>query len=153
MTVVDFQESALKIGKELIGSQKGGNLISWEVGNLESLNYPDSSFDRIYSSRVFQHLNSPEKGAAEIVRTLKPGGKFVIYLQNKLCPLNINYYSRVYTPSQVKSWFKDIRLSELHVSTMDFCPTFIGSMQIEKTMEKMPVLNLFGGKVVLWGTK
>ena len=79
ITLLDYQKSALVLGEKLIGKKNNSNRISWEEGNIESLPYPDNHYDKIYSGRVFQHLNSPIKGAEELVRVLKPGGKFVIF--------------------------------------------------------------------------
>src|SRR5271155_5810955 len=42
--------------------------------NLESLTFPDSSFDLVITQDVFEHVLRPEKAFAEIARTLKPGG-------------------------------------------------------------------------------
>jgi len=37
VTAIDLQESALEIGRKLIGTKSNGNNIKWEVGNLENL--------------------------------------------------------------------------------------------------------------------
>lgn len=42
------------------------------------LDFPDASFDAVYSFDVFEHLDRPEKAAEEIVRVLKPGGAAVL---------------------------------------------------------------------------
>ena len=48
--------------------------------NLAKLDYPDNSFDHVYSICVFEHLDFPIKQAAlkEIARCLKPGGIFAL---------------------------------------------------------------------------
>jgi SAM-dependent methyltransferase len=45
--------------------------------DLENQTFPDSTFDLVLSQDVFEHVLSPEKGFAEIARTLKPGGAHV----------------------------------------------------------------------------
>lgn len=57
----------------------GPGSVLFEEGNiLETLAYPDDTFDIVYSSQVFGHLQpSPElplRALAEIRRVLKPGG-------------------------------------------------------------------------------
>jgi ubiquinone/menaquinone biosynthesis C-methylase UbiE len=52
--------------------------VEFKVGDVHKLEFPDGSFSACRSDRVFQHLESPEQALAEIVRTLKPGGRVVI---------------------------------------------------------------------------
>lgn len=160
ITAVDLTVDALKTGKNVIGENKNKNKITWLNGDLQSLDFEDESFDVVYSARVFQHLNSPEKGVSELMRVLKKGGRFVIFLQNKLCPLNVTYYSRLYSPFQVKGWFSDVDVNELNVSTMDFYPHYLKlglsdniKLKFERMFERVPVINQFGGKVLVWGNK
>jgi ubiquinone/menaquinone biosynthesis C-methylase UbiE len=160
VTAMDLQDDALQIGRKLIGEDCEGNRIDWQTGNLECLKFADETFDIVYSARVFQHLDDPAKGIQEIVRTLKPGGRFLIFLQNKLCPLNRDYYARMYTPEEVEDWFEGVSTTTRTVSSMDFYPGKLNRlfplsvrMGIEAAMGHVPVIRRFGGKVVVWGVK
>jgi ubiquinone/menaquinone biosynthesis C-methylase UbiE len=46
----------------------------------DALPYPDANFDLVLSTLFFHHLpdNSKRRTAAELVRVLKPGGRFVV---------------------------------------------------------------------------
>ena len=46
--------------------------------NLESLPFPDESFDLVLCTQVVEHLLDPLRGLREIVRVLAPGGRAVI---------------------------------------------------------------------------
>lgn len=160
ITAMDLSEDALRIGRQRIGNTLNGNSISWVDGNLEELAFEDDCFDAIYSARVMQHLNNPERAAHEIVRTLKPGGKFVILLQNRLCPLNRNYYSRVYSPREVANWFSGSSAAIEIKKSIDFIPSQAAKwlslksrMQLESLAESVPGLSYFGGKVLVCGSK
>jgi SAM-dependent methyltransferase len=44
---------------------------------------PDASIDLIYSFAVFEHVDNPERAAAELTRVLKPGGWICAWTPNK----------------------------------------------------------------------
>lgn len=45
--------------------------------NLESLTFPDATFDIFITQDVFEHIFNPDRAAKEINRVLKPGGAHV----------------------------------------------------------------------------
>jgi SAM-dependent methyltransferase len=53
-----------------------------------SLDFPDGTFDVVYSFGVLHHIPEVEKAAAEIGRVLKPGGELLVMLYNRT---SINY--------------------------------------------------------------
>ncbi len=54
--------------------------ISFQIGVIEQLPFPDQTFDVVLSTLMMHHLPAPLKrqGLAEIARVLKPGGRLVI---------------------------------------------------------------------------
>jgi ubiquinone/menaquinone biosynthesis C-methylase UbiE len=69
-------------------ASRAGLEIDFRVGVIESLPYPDATFDTVTSSLMMHHL--PEhlrsKGLAEIRRVLKPGGRLLIADITRLGP-------------------------------------------------------------------
>jgi demethylmenaquinone methyltransferase/2-methoxy-6-polyprenyl-1,4-benzoquinol methylase len=75
---LDISQGMLDIGKKKIEVQKLDTKIQMVLGDGENIPYADNYFDVItvaYGVRNFEHL---EKGLSEILRTLKPGGQFII---------------------------------------------------------------------------
>ena len=75
---LDISQGMLDIGKKKIEAQKLSSKIQMVLGDGENIPYPDNYFDVItvaYGVRNFENL---EKGLTDILRTLKPGGQFII---------------------------------------------------------------------------
>ena len=75
---LDISQGMLDIGKKKIEAQKLTSKIQMVLGDGEKIPYPDNYFDVItvaYGVRNFENL---EKGLSEILRTLTPGGQFII---------------------------------------------------------------------------
>ncbi len=50
----------------------------WRNENLEDQTFDDASFDVVLTQDVFEHLFHPGRAAAEIARTLRPGGIYLM---------------------------------------------------------------------------
>ena len=87
VTAVDLTENALAVAKEY-AAHRGVN-INFRLGNAEGLEFPDASFDTVYSFGVLHHTPDIEKSVAEVRRVLKPGGTahIMLYHSNSLVNL------------------------------------------------------------------
>lgn len=54
-----------------------------KVGDAEALQFSDNSFDLVYSWGVIHHSPDTAKAAREILRVLKPGGRFRVMIYHK----------------------------------------------------------------------
>ena len=52
----------------------------------EALPYPSNSFDLILSHEVIEHVQDDRQAVLEMVRTLKPGGRLVLFCPNRGYP-------------------------------------------------------------------
>lgn len=69
-----------------------------QLAASENLPYPDDAFDLILSHEVIEHVHDDRATAREMVRTLKPGGRIVIFAPNRLYPFETHghYWRGVY---------------------------------------------------------
>jgi SAM-dependent methyltransferase len=58
----------------------------YTLGAGEQLPYPDGSFDLVLSHEVLEHVLDDRLAAAEMARVLRPGGRAVIFVPNRLYP-------------------------------------------------------------------
>jgi ubiquinone/menaquinone biosynthesis C-methylase UbiE len=135
---------------ELAKDHGVGDRVELYCGNLESLPFPDSQFQRILSCAVLLHLPKTEAGkiVGELRRVLAHGGRLALAASfpNALNPeglINIRYNRvsekngpvRVYTRSEVKRLFSAFASVEVEGHQMIVLPRSIGSM-------KLPFLDL-----------
>lgn len=62
------------------------------VASVLDIPYSDETFDFVYCDGVLHHTTDPEKGFAELVRVLKPGGKIVVAVYGQGGLMNIAIY-------------------------------------------------------------
>jgi ubiquinone/menaquinone biosynthesis C-methylase UbiE len=59
-------------------AEHGVNNVSWQLGDILSLPYPNGHFSIVVSRFVFHHLLDPLVALREIKRVCKPGGRVVV---------------------------------------------------------------------------
>lgn len=69
-----------------------------QLAAAETLPYADASFDLVLSHEVLEHVADDHRAVAEIVRVLRPGGRAVIFVPNRLYPFETHghYWRGVY---------------------------------------------------------
>lgn len=75
---LDISVGMLEVGKKKIADKNMSNKIEMIIGDSEDLPFGDASFDAITVAFGVRNFENLEKGLGEILRVLKPGGKFVV---------------------------------------------------------------------------
>jgi demethylmenaquinone methyltransferase/2-methoxy-6-polyprenyl-1,4-benzoquinol methylase len=108
---VDISRGMLDIADEKIIKRNKSDVFEVRLGDSEKLLFDDSSFDAVtvaYGVRNFENL---EKGIADMLRVLKPGGKAVIleFSKPKAFPVKqlYSFYFNYITPTVGKIFSKD----------------------------------------------
>ena len=108
---VDISRGMLDVADEKIIKRNKSEVFEVRLGDSEKLLFDDASFDAVtvaYGVRNFENL---EKGIADMLRVLKPGGKAVIleFSKPKAFPVKqlYNFYFQYITPTVGKVFSKD----------------------------------------------
>ena len=80
-TGIDLTDAAIELARQRFAvSGLSGNFL---VSDGENLNFPDNSFDLVYSHGVLHHTPDIEAALAEIHRVLRPGGRALVMLYHR----------------------------------------------------------------------
>ncbi len=75
---LDISNGMLEVGRKKVAQKKMKDTIEMVLGDSEALPFQDDTFDAITVAFGVRNFEDLEKGLAEIHRTLKPGGTFVV---------------------------------------------------------------------------
>jgi len=78
VTLVDFCADMLSVARTRARRQASAERMTFVIGDLLKLPFADASFDVVLSTYSVCPLYSPEAGALELFRVLKPGGRLGI---------------------------------------------------------------------------
>ena len=78
ITGLDISDGMLEVGRQKIKKKTLNDRIEMVNGDSENLPFEDNSFDAITVAFGIRNFENLEKGLAEILRVLSPGGVFVI---------------------------------------------------------------------------
>lgn len=77
VTGITLSPNQVKRGTEL-AEERGINNAQFTVMNALEMDFPDNSFDIVWACESGEHMPDKEKYINEMMRVLKPGGKFVM---------------------------------------------------------------------------
>lgn len=84
VTGVDLSKKQIDFAR-VLAKRKGIEKISFHQGNMEDLSvFEDCSFDLVNSSHTIHYVENLQKCFGEIIRVLKPKGKFVFSVSHPL---------------------------------------------------------------------
>jgi SAM-dependent methyltransferase len=91
VTAVDLTENALTVARQF--AERRGVSIDFQLGNAEGLDFPDASFDAVYSFGVLHHTPDIGRSVAEVHRVLRPGGTAYVMLYHRDSLVNFIHWA------------------------------------------------------------
>ena len=124
---------ASRVG-EVVGIDSSGEAVAraratHRSDNLEfmtmpatDLSFPDGSFDAACSIQVIEHIEDVERHLSEVVRVLRPGGRFVVATPNRLTyspdglhnPFHVREYVAEELEALLATFFQEVEITGLH---------------------------------------
>ncbi len=78
ITGIDISEGMLELGRKKIEKEQLGDKIHLQLGDSETINFADNTFDAVMVAFGVRNFENLEAGLAEMKRVLKPGGKLMV---------------------------------------------------------------------------
>ena len=109
ITGLDLSAEMLELGRKKIEKEQLGDKIRLQTGDSETINFADNTFDAVMVAFGVRNFENLEKGLAEMLRVVRPGGRLVILEfskpRRKAVKFLYNLYMRIVAP-QVARWFR-----------------------------------------------
>jgi demethylmenaquinone methyltransferase/2-methoxy-6-polyprenyl-1,4-benzoquinol methylase len=106
---IDISQQMLEEGRKKVDKEQLGEKINLLRGDSEAINFADNTFDAVMAAFGVRNFEDLEKGLAEMLRVVKPGGQVVILEFSKPKQTAVrglySVYMKIVAP-QVARWFK-----------------------------------------------
>lgn len=110
---VDISQGMLDVGKAKMKKKGVADIVKMELGDSENLRFESDTFDGITVGFGVRNFENLEKGLADMLRVLRPGGKAIIleFSKPKKFPVKqtFGFYSKRIIPLLGSSISKDKR--------------------------------------------
>ena len=107
---VDFAPDMVAVARRKNRAALATGRLELREGDVAALPYPDAAFDKVLTVNTLYFWSEPERGAAEILRVLKPGGTLYLAFRVKEVMDQIPFLDerfRPYTEQDARRLFLD----------------------------------------------
>ncbi|HKB44298.1 MAG TPA: bifunctional demethylmenaquinone methyltransferase/2-methoxy-6-polyprenyl-1,4-benzoquinol methylase UbiE [Chitinophagaceae bacterium] len=115
---IDISDQMLEIGNKKIEKEQLAGKIQLQQGDSETINFAENTFDAVMVAFGVRNFENLDKGLAEMLRVLKPGGRLLILEFSKprrrLIKSLYNWYMNIVAP-QVAGWFRQNKEAYLYL--------------------------------------
>jgi demethylmenaquinone methyltransferase/2-methoxy-6-polyprenyl-1,4-benzoquinol methylase len=123
--------------------KKVDHIVSMQLGDSEDLPFEDNYFDGLTVGFGVRNFENLEKGLAEILRVIRPGGKAIIleFSKPKIFPIKqaFGFYSKYFIPFFGKRISKD---EKAYAYLPESVAAFPEGKEFENVLEKLNYKNI-----------
>lgn len=154
VTGIDVLEFNLREAARRTARAGLGERTRFQQGDYHRLDFPDASFDGVYTMETFVHAADPEAVLGEFHRVLRPGGRLVMFEysrtpEDQVCAAANAALRRVCDEAAMPAW---LRLYHGTLDEMLADQAFRVEQSSDVTANMMPMLRAFNliGKFPYW---
>ena len=140
---IDISSGMLEVGKEKMKKKKVDHIVSMQLGDSEDLPFDDNYFDGLTVGFGVRNFENLEKGLAEMLRVIRPGGKAIIleFSKPKIFPIKqaFGFYSKYFIPFFGKRISKD---EKAYAYLPESVAAFPEGKDFENVLEKLNYKNI-----------
>ena len=140
---IDISFGMLEVGKEKMKKKKVDHIVSMQLGDSEDLPFDDNYFDGLTVGFGVRNFENLEKGLAEMLRVIRPGGKAIIleFSKPKMFPIKqaFGFYSKYFIPFFGKRISKD---EKAYAYLPESVAAFPEGKDFENVLEKLNYKNI-----------
>lgn len=140
---IDISSGMLEVGKEKMKKKKVDHIVSMQLGDSEDLPFVDNYFDGLTVGFGVRNFENLEKGLAEMLRVIRPGGKAIIleFSKPKMFPIKqaFGFYSKYFIPFFGKRISKD---EKAYAYLPESVAAFPEGKDFEDVLEKLNYKNI-----------
>ena len=140
---IDISSGMLEVGKEKMKKKKVDHIVSMQLGDSEDLPFDDNYFDGLTVGFGVRNFENLEKGLAEMLRVIRPGGKAIIleFSKPKMFPIKqaFGFYSKYFIPFFGKRISKD---EKAYAYLPESVAAFPEGKDFEDVLEKLKYKNI-----------
>jgi len=108
---IDISTGMLKVGIQKVKKKQLSNIIEFNEGDSENIQFPDNHFDAVTVAFGVRNFENLQKGITEMYRVLKPKGELIVleFSKPEKFPIKqiYNFYFKRILPSVGKLFSKD----------------------------------------------
>jgi len=108
---IDISKGMLKVGEEKVKKKQLSEIITFEEGDSENLQFPDNHFDAVTVAFGVRNFENLKKGISEMFRVLKPNGELIVleFSRPEKFPIKqlYNFYFKNILPTIGRIFSKD----------------------------------------------